>query len=1318
MTCAILLFSMLSTTSIMAESSDRTLTFTFEFQEPNINQMTIKDELFTSVSMPGCLSMSQSIGSPILPTKFTQIVLPPETEVENIVVTGNKVDLDITHFDLQQFPIAPHQIPQPIGKEISEESTLDFDNSVYNSNKAYPDNIVKDQGVGYSRGFAIYSLALSPIQYNPVMGSLQYYDELTIQIELTNNEYQNELYRGKTSDRNWVENLVINPSVAMEYENKATMSSSKGYDGGICDPADDYDYVIITTEQNSLDYWDTDSSTPYNWDSLMNKHETDNGLSCTLVTMEEINAEPDYENSDPLFDDTPAHIREFCKDAYQDWGTEYIFIGGDDEWIPAREMDTSYESTMDADIYWNHLDNTFNEDGDNDWGEEGDDGFDLYAEMYIGRITCDEPQDVSNWMTKSFYYADNNFKDYLDNAAFYGGDTGWNCQGDDFIDYSAIKGTDDFLGPSPHNNGPYPSWLGFQYGFETWNAVNPGDVMDFDLSVKWTAESPNPGGWQGGSEAAAIDGLKDDINNDQVTLLSAIAHANAGMSMDVYDYEWEAEYHNTKPFFLHDYGCHCGDMDAEDDGVLHSMLLHSDTELAFGCVYNTGYGWGNNDGTNSSSSVQQKSFWDYMFDTTNNSGSSENWQLGKAQAWSKDLMAPTLEWGYTWRSIIQSCLLFADPAQRIKPPQKPDHNIGIQTLNVPDHMQGDSDIWVNSTIYNNGQNDESNVEVQFLVDGVVQDSTTISFFEKDTFEEISFSYHTPASGFETICINIPAVTGETILYDNDKCQTVVYGPDLAVSSIQVPDIVGMNYPNRVVSEIKNIGVTDETDFSVQLIANNVLVNQTTISLNSGENTMVNFTWEAMLSGCGIYDAIVHVVPVTGETYLVNQNKSSEVEAVNIHFIDDFETDKGWIVENCDDLTAGEWERGVPVGGGDRGDPGSDFDGSGKCYVTENRDGDYDIDGGTTWLISPTLDLSGMADVVVHYALWYTNDFGADPNNDLFKTYISNDDGANWVLAETIGPQSTSGWNVHEFFVSDFVTPTSQVKIRFEASDLNDGSVVEAGIDDFMVHSECTPLEPTLAYAPESHNFGSMNANETEVTTFDIWNSGVGMINYTISESCDWIEVTPLSGDSTGEHDTITVTVETTDFTPGSYTYDITINSDAGNGQFTVQLFIPSDEVMVDVNQSVFDRGFPIRHAVDGDWAGAQDFLPSKNFIDGVVLYMRSFGTPTFDLTVELRENSPEGTLLDSVTYSPSEVPSMWDWFTVDFSDVVVDPTKEYFIVTPPAPSGVTNSFGYEWGYAFNNQYDDGSFWFTRDGGSLWRDLPTMYEFSFRTLGYN
>jgi hypothetical protein len=156
----------------------------------------------------------------------------------------------------------------------------------------------------------------------------------------------------------------------------------------------------------------------------------------------------------------------------------------------------------------------------------------------------------------------------------------------------------------------------------------------------------------------------------------------------------------------------------------------------------------------------------------------------------------------------------------------------------------------------------------------------------------------------------------------------------------------------------------------------------------------------------------------------------------------------------------------------------------------------------------------------------------------------------------------------------------------------------------------------------------------------------------------------------------------------------------------------------DINQSVFDRGFPVRHTWDGDWGSAQNFTPTFDTFTSAKIYLRKFGSPEFNLTVEIRLNHPTGTLYDTLIFTPAEIASSWQWLPLNFTDIPVGSGTNLFIVLPPAPSTVTTSFGYEWGYAFDDQYWPGSFWFTRDGGVLWRDLPTRYEFVFKTYGYN
>lgn len=173
-----------------------------------------------------------------------------------------------------------------------------------------------------------------------------------------------------------------------------------------------------------------------------------------------------------------------------------------------------------------------------------------------------------------------------------------------------------------------------------------------------------------------------------------------------------------------------------------------------------------------------------------------------------------------------------------------------------------------------------------------------------------------------------------------------------------------------------------------------------------------------------------------------------------------ETDPGWTVGGAgDNATTGIWARANPVG--TAAQPEDDHSATGTtCWVTGNGAvgggvGDADVDGGTTTLTTNAYDLTAIDDPRIGYWRWYSNSAGSAPNSDTFLVQVSNNGGTNWTTVETVGPtgvETAGGWYYHEFRVADLVTPTSNVKLRFQASDLGSGSIVEAAIDDLQIVS--------------------------------------------------------------------------------------------------------------------------------------------------------------------------------------------------------------------------------------------------------------------------
>lgn len=260
------------------------------------------------------------------------------------------------------------------------------------------------------------------------------------------------------------------------------------------------------------------------------------------------------------------------------------------------------------------------------------------------------------------------------------------------------------------------------------------------------------------------------------------------------------------------------------------------------------------------------------------------------------------------------------------------------------------------------------------------------------------------------------------------------------------------------------------DWSVSVANNAGTLNPTTFKFHYKINTGAwqvlsvpgsgNYRWNLPVLNGSVVQWYLSAQDTQGRTTLYPRGGQAEAITtvtggfLQTVFTDTMETDNGWTVQNVA-LSTGAWVRQNPNGtslDGRQANPENDSADAGTfCYFTGQAapgggPGDQDVDGGPTYLISPTFNMTG-ANHIVTFEAWYYNSTGDDP----FKIEVSNDNGASWVTVKTImdtGTQNT--WTTMKFSVASYVTPTAQVKVRFSAIDNPNNSVVEGAIDNVRI----------------------------------------------------------------------------------------------------------------------------------------------------------------------------------------------------------------------------------------------------------------------------
>jgi len=349
------------------------ITVTYSFETPTIKEVTIGDGVYDRVTIQG-LSASGNSGEPRLPVGGAYILLPQGTSLDDINVISESVFLG------SGFNVEPVGQMIPISQISSAISPTPNEN-IYNSKDMFPGNLFEEVGTYSFRGYEMLVLNLHPIQYVPVTGELYFYEEMMISVNLVKDGNINPLFRDLEKDRIEIMNKVDNPEVV------------ETYDYSIQHPLDSYDFLIITTD-----------SLKNSFQPLENFHDA-NGISTIIKTTTDIGSS------------NPDDIRDYIRDAYNNWGIDYALIGADDDIIAAKDLFvrtiwwwpwSETEENMPSDLYYACLDGTYDYNGNGQFGEP-DDGpgggdVDLVAEVYVGRAPVGNTAEVNNFVDKTIAY--------------------------------------------------------------------------------------------------------------------------------------------------------------------------------------------------------------------------------------------------------------------------------------------------------------------------------------------------------------------------------------------------------------------------------------------------------------------------------------------------------------------------------------------------------------------------------------------------------------------------------------------------------------------------------------------------------------------------------------------------------------------------------------------------------------------------------------------------------------------------------------------------------------------------------------------------
>jgi PKD repeat protein len=524
----------------------------YSFEKPTFSPITICGEQFTRVNVEGC-SLYGNLNEPRLPVKPLTILLPQGKAIEEIIVEINGENtISMDGYSQIELGVGARNLNQP---PENEPPVPEFD-----GNSLYPGKYYEYIGVQSFRGYSILHLNLYPVQYFGNTNTIHYYTQMTVEVR-NENAPINPLYRGLPQDQEMIATKVdnVDPLIMNTYETGNIQEFSS------------FEYVIITTDA----FESYSGSNDFN--DLIDARENQ-GLTATIKTVEDIYSE--YSGSS-----NQEKIRNFIIDAYLNWDTSFVLIGGDVEYVPIRDgFHSEYEPGITSDVYYMCLDGDYNYDGDNRYGEPNDGvnggWIDLYAEVYVGRASVDNTDQIDNFVRKTLDYENSDWgsDSYLEEILsvgeyVWGGAGGW---GAGYVELCIDHDTD--YGQDTHG---IPS-----------DIYTITELYERDMNPDWTDDD-------------LIDEIEEGMN-----IMNHLGHASPTSCSKLVPSDI-AGLTNTEYGFWYSQGCHSGQMEAADECMSEAWVVYNGG--GYGSIMNSGYGFGSGSDYDGPSNRYAREFYDALY---------------------------------------------------------------------------------------------------------------------------------------------------------------------------------------------------------------------------------------------------------------------------------------------------------------------------------------------------------------------------------------------------------------------------------------------------------------------------------------------------------------------------------------------------------------------------------------------------------------------------------------------------------------------------------------------------------------------------------